>query len=608
MADASSIEDFDLEVMDKNDGSWRPCTVSLDTTSYSGVNLTVDIQDSGSGNIMLKKEEALARLRFRSTPLQNNECGDIKEGDHVLAEGSGGMFYDAKIEKVGRVRHSSRAHCRCTFEIRWLHAELKGETASVSSTAIMKLVEKDIKSHHVVVAFLEYFDEATCSDMLPSLSHCEHGCENDLQISLEKQIDKIGKLIREENRCSGEILLGIKRVDPTRSKCGKSATASQINSHNLRSTRSQNKQHEREDMNLTFPSSTLMENVDSKPLLSPLAARAALASLLHELPVDPEISKHHDEESGIALSSKDGNTNNQAVSVSCMIMNHDIDIQENLSTSKDSSRSRKVPSKKSRMMGEASEIKNNQDEQAEQNSPVIAAGLSHSSVIQKQDSTKTIGLELSMESRRLTRSKVLKGEGSLSSDVKEEPMKREFIQNNLTKINGQELLPMENGRLTRSKMLKAGGSLSSEVEEPKKRKLVQDNSTKIIGQELPMENGTPLKMMKAEGGLSFEVKDESEKSGLIHMIQQNPSVEDHVSEPKKMRGKKLVSTCSDLTTNASEERKKRLRSSNATNIDDTQETGKSHGGDKQKVVSSKKPQLRFSPRLRFLPRTRSQKT
>lgn len=49
------------------------------------------------------KQEILARIRVRSTPLQGDDCSSIRQGDHVLATESqqaDGSFYDARLEKV----------------------------------------------------------------------------------------------------------------------------------------------------------------------------------------------------------------------------------------------------------------------------------------------------------------------------------------------------------------------------------------------------------------------------------------------------------------------------------------------------------------------------
>ena len=53
-------------------------------------------------DMLLQDEEALTCLRFRSTPLQGDDCTHIEEGEHVLATHKSqfkSRFYDAKVER-----------------------------------------------------------------------------------------------------------------------------------------------------------------------------------------------------------------------------------------------------------------------------------------------------------------------------------------------------------------------------------------------------------------------------------------------------------------------------------------------------------------------------
>ncbi|KAI3937917.1 hypothetical protein MKX01_027844, partial [Papaver californicum] len=73
-------------------------------------------------DVIYSEEEALARLRFRSSPLQGDDCSHNKEGDHVLASlktQSKSLFFDCQVEKVSR-RHTKKIYCRCTFQIKRL--------------------------------------------------------------------------------------------------------------------------------------------------------------------------------------------------------------------------------------------------------------------------------------------------------------------------------------------------------------------------------------------------------------------------------------------------------------------------------------------------------
>lgn len=54
--------------------------------------------------MILNEPEVLKRLRFRSIPLQGDDCSHIEQGKHVLAACKSQFpdcFYDAEVEKVG---------------------------------------------------------------------------------------------------------------------------------------------------------------------------------------------------------------------------------------------------------------------------------------------------------------------------------------------------------------------------------------------------------------------------------------------------------------------------------------------------------------------------
>ena len=65
-------------------------------------SLIVDFGRQELEDMVLNKDEALMRLRFRSGPLQGDDCSHI-EGEHVLAIHKSpfkSYLYDAKVEKV----------------------------------------------------------------------------------------------------------------------------------------------------------------------------------------------------------------------------------------------------------------------------------------------------------------------------------------------------------------------------------------------------------------------------------------------------------------------------------------------------------------------------
>ncbi|KAL1153553.1 hypothetical protein V6Z11_A09G183900 [Gossypium hirsutum] len=116
--------------------------------SSSGDSLIVNFGSQELKDMMLNKEEVLARLRFRSMPLQVDDCCHIEEGERVLVNTklqSKDFFHDAEVEKVDRIRHSKRG-CRCSFMIKWLDNDLEGQTLAVPSKMdLNKLLQKQIE-------------------------------------------------------------------------------------------------------------------------------------------------------------------------------------------------------------------------------------------------------------------------------------------------------------------------------------------------------------------------------------------------------------------------------------------------------------------------------
>ncbi|XP_058099139.1 uncharacterized protein LOC131243660 [Magnolia sinica] len=294
MAAASGGEDLmELEAMKKDDHSWHPCHVSLSSGDSSG--LVLDFGNCDSEDIISTEAEALARLRVRSIPLQNGDCLHIKEEDHVLAMHKTqfrSMFFDAEVEKAWRVRHSNKVHCRCSFEIKWLHSELKGQTMKVPSTSILKLARDDICSHPTVGMFLNSVNPSKNSDTPSCVTPLEDtNYELDLESLLDNQIEEISKLADALDKAySEEFLAGVKGVDLAGPKGSKAVSylhnhSPYNQSNSRRSTRSQRKLQLETEHKFPPPLSQPVPEVNfEKSHLSPLAARAALASLVHELP------------------------------------------------------------------------------------------------------------------------------------------------------------------------------------------------------------------------------------------------------------------------------------------------------------------------------------
>ncbi|XP_059667810.1 uncharacterized protein LOC132313150 [Cornus florida] len=302
----------ELEFMRREDSSWHPCHVSL---SSSG--LIVDYGGNDSEDMIVDKEEAFARLRVRSVPLQGDDCSFIQEGEHVLANQksqSKNLFFDAEVEKVLRVRHSKKVYCRCTFLIKWLHQDLKGGTSTVSSSSIMKLAAKSVNIHPTVSAFLNSVKTSSCSGTFSATTILEDSdCEMDLHEFLEKQIKEISSSAYASNtEISKDILLGVEVGTKGQIQCTPVAT-SKVNkpdvkippdpNHLKRSTRSRSKaQTEKE---VKDPPPIQGELSGSRSSLNPLAARAALASLMSKSPQNLEFSIYYEGEKGRNYSSDD---------------------------------------------------------------------------------------------------------------------------------------------------------------------------------------------------------------------------------------------------------------------------------------------------------------
>ncbi|XP_068668920.1 uncharacterized protein [Aristolochia californica] len=294
--------------------------------------MKVEFGSSKLEDIITDKEEAHARLRSRSSPLERGECFGI-EGVPVLVMNRtrGNLLFDAEVLKVRRVRHSNKVHCRCEFEIRWLHPELKGETASVPSTSIRKLSRDNIENHPIVAEFLKSMIPLIGSDLPLDVTSHGGSSETNFHELLQKQIEDITKLAEMSNSTQSEdLLFEIKRVDPIRDTQSNIFDSSNISGKGLRrSTRIQNKQFEIIKNDPYQCQLTQEDNLDFKIPLSPLAARAALASLARELPV------YHMKQEKVKMSpSKNtpgGNMQRVECDVTCTLFNSQVCSQQKVS-------------------------------------------------------------------------------------------------------------------------------------------------------------------------------------------------------------------------------------------------------------------------------------
>ncbi|XP_077213162.1 uncharacterized protein LOC143848176 isoform X2 [Tasmannia lanceolata] len=708
---------IELEAKRKEDHSWawHPCQVSLSSGTSSGSHIIVDFGSSNSEDVISSKEEALARLRVRSTPLQDGECFHIKEGDHILAMHKTrfrSLFFDAEVEKVWRVRHSNRVHCRCSFEVRWLQPELKGETMTVSSNSIRKLARKSIESHPMVASFLKSVAPLNCSDIPLDVAFLEdNNCETDLQKLLENQIEEIGKLADGSHRTfSNEILLGVKKVDHIERTGRKMIIASQTtslhgripeNQNNFRrSTRIQSKQVEMEQNDPPHVQPTLDEHFEKRPCLNPLAARAALASLMHELPQRPEISIYHMEEEGYVDPSQNTPQHIGLLSLDLAhtFINSDVCIQKKVSMNSDTFQesvqepklpipSKRASSKNSPFMVKSYGMLTKQEKPSPAtkivndrnlDTPTVMRRFTRSAVARLSNSNApTTGLTHSNSNKpsvrnRLTRSSVQKDKGkspqeSLGVLTKQEitPPMAQIPENSslnaptimtrvthsvndwnsnsttiTTRLTRSEIKgemgssvnklkqesssearkfdgPTITTRVTRSAMINGNSTNKVKLESSEDRKLNGPTITtrltrSAVQKETVNSDGVKIETLTRNRKLNIPTSP-TRLTRLAIQKEKGNSIANIVEEfatlkSRKTQKKSSLSSPVDIERNASLLTKKRLRvSTTVIVIKDDEGGGEGRQAKKQKVISSKKPQLRFSPRLRFLPRTRSGK-
>ncbi|XP_031104262.1 uncharacterized protein LOC116007665 isoform X2 [Ipomoea triloba] len=279
----------ELEVMREDDFSWHPCQVSI---SPNGNGLVIKYGDDCLEDLIEDKEVALARLRIRSSPLQGSDCSLVKEGDHVLATKKSqlkSLFFDAEVEKAQRIRHSARTYCRCTFRVKWLHKDLGDEVLVLPSCAIMKLTTESINVHPTVCAFFKSFDSSNCFTKLPFPTI--YGSTESRMETHEFPEARIGKIRSSdffEKKISGDTLVGVDFKGQTQS--GEFATYKVCKTHiqipsvtdNLRYSEHRNQLHKDNKAEASPDVFMLVkdESVESRSPLNPLAARAALASLV----------------------------------------------------------------------------------------------------------------------------------------------------------------------------------------------------------------------------------------------------------------------------------------------------------------------------------------
>uniref|UniRef100_A0A803N9Z1 SAWADEE domain-containing protein n=1 Tax=Chenopodium quinoa TaxID=63459 RepID=A0A803N9Z1_CHEQI len=282
IADTSQVQ---LEVKRKIDGSWHPCQVSL----CSGGGLSVKYEGQVSEDVILDVEDARVCLRVRSIPVQGDDCCCIEEGRHVVAACERNyqrLFFDAVVQKAIRVRHSKRASCRCTFMIKWLSEHTENGVSSIPSSSIMNLATESIDSHPVVAAFLNSTEEKSHLSTSSASPSTFEDTESEFDFhGLLKHIEGIGSMTDGESNGRTKLVVSQRENKCVQVSCGR---------RQLRSARRQDITQSTIDNLITSAPSSHEKSVQNQSPLSPLAARAVLASLVSKLPQKIESVLHEE--------------------------------------------------------------------------------------------------------------------------------------------------------------------------------------------------------------------------------------------------------------------------------------------------------------------------
>ncbi|KAJ9548075.1 hypothetical protein OSB04_020618 [Centaurea solstitialis] len=321
--------DLELEAMRKEDSSWHPCQVHFSgvflRTSYhpnkclylsvcdnvtslicspDDAALIIKYGNNGSQESLVSEKEALMRVRARSLPLQDDDCVHIKPGELVVVNQNSqpeGGFFDAEVEKVLRVRHSKRTPCRCSFLIRWLNQDLNGGSITVPSSSVMRLANKSINDHPEISAFMDemLLINSDFSSMSPQLT-VVNPIDLELHDLLEKQIEGIRNSVHSSKKKIRDEILGLEGTDISVPDVKEPETEISTDKSRLRrSTRSKEDPQIKIPSSPAIPSPSTEELPDNKSPLNPLAARAALASMMSKLPQSLEISLDEEAKNGL---------------------------------------------------------------------------------------------------------------------------------------------------------------------------------------------------------------------------------------------------------------------------------------------------------------------
>ncbi|KAJ9694682.1 hypothetical protein PVL29_010248 [Vitis rotundifolia] len=430
----------------------------------------------------------------------------------------------------------------------------------------MKLATQSITVHPTVAAFLKPIKTLNCS-AAPSFSTVfeDVDCEVDLHKLLEKQIEEISNLAdASKKEISEDILFGIKADIKEQMDCSPVAelkiTSSHFQvpheqeNHFKRSTRSSSKLRVSMEVKDLPPDSSIQEELsENRAYLSPLASRAALASIMSNLPQKLEFSIYHEEENGFACA-PDNITNKH---VTMDLLNGTKPVKDKLS----------------------SEIE----------AAFIPAEIFKSLITtEKGASRRPLLVEASSEIANPKSQN--DASPSLSGLIEERKLRK----------------PAAESRFTRSAIQKHAVSSTSDAE-------MKTHAEEIKSVALTDKRLTRSAVHKQEENPAMEVKQRSEVNNSAKDIESNSS-EGNVTIPdrKAPKKKKPVSLppAAQTSSPVTEERNQKRKMPSAVETTSKTEGKVSRNGgnsesQKRKSTSSKKQELRFSPRLRFLPRTRS---
>ncbi|KAL8484027.1 hypothetical protein ACS0TY_026645 [Phlomoides rotata] len=461
------------------------------------------------------------------------------------------------------VRHSKRIHCRCSFRIKWLHQVNEEEALTVPSSSIMKLSTKSIHLHPTISTFFSMMespnglDETPCPMIVDGMNS-----EMDISVLLEKQIKEISNstdISRET--ISTDFVFG--KVD-FKGQSNASIIEASLKDPNVMlpflnklkgSNGSENKQHTETTMKIhpvCIPS--IEEEITGSRFLSPLAARAALASLRSEFPQSPLKISATSEGKGLVKELFPTSNAPQTVEVSNLssgAQTNEIDKRERIREKKISrpSNSRFTRAKAQNINGqnEATQMTNTNGTlltvtRARRVTRSTAEGAEkieveeYNATVDLQNDTFVQNAEKQNYPKRLTRTAAR--EGAEKVNVQSDDQKGTLIQN-----SEKQNYP----KLTRS--------------------LSQAESEKINGQ----------RKQKLRKSSSPELHE-------VDLFKEDVIVDSNTLEPENRK------SCT---------RVKNTQKSSESGVGSYQST-------RQKSSSSKKQDTRFSPRLGSLPRTRSQ--